>query len=318
MGNATDPKILVIRGGALGDFVLTLPVLAALRRHYPAHRLEVLGYPSIASLAAAGGLADGVSALESPRFAGFFVRNGSWSDGVAAWFAGFDWIISYVHDPQGVFRGNVARCSSVPFIAGPHRPDETLAVHATELLLRPLQALGIRGADPRPRLSLRSTPPAGPRLALHPGSGSEGKNWPEAKWAELLQLLAAQSARDLLLIGGEAEGDRCARLAAALPSGRAHIAQNLPLTELARLMQGCGAFIGHDSGITHLAAALDLPGLVLWGETALTTWRPQSERMTILRDPAGLAALSVGVVWDAVQLFEWRFPARNPNLAPNE
>jgi heptosyltransferase-2 len=316
LDNRADGKILVIRGGALGDFILTLPVLAALRLRFPQHRLEILGYPSVASLAVAAGLADDVSALESPRFTGFFVPNGAWSAEVAAWFSGFDWIVSYLYDPGDIFRSNVARCSCAPFIAGPHRPDETLAVHAAELLLRPLQALGIRGADPRPRLSLPATRSAPPRLALHPGSGSERKNWPEAKWAELLQLLAGQSACDLWLIGGEAEGDRCVRLAAALPAGRAHIAQNLPLIELARGMQACWAFIGHDSGITHLAAALDLPGLVLWGETDLTTWRPQSARLKILRDPAGLEALPAAAVWDAFHSFGWRFPAPDLNLNP--
>jgi heptosyltransferase-2 len=311
----TDPKILVIRGGALGDFLLTLPVLAALRQHYPKRRLEILGYPSIASLAVAAGLADAVSAVESPRFAGFFVQNGSWSAQAGEWFSGFDRVISYLHDPQGIFRRNVARCSSAPFVVGPHRPDESLGVHASELLLRPLQELGIRGADPQSRLPFPAASRVGRRLALHPGSGSDRKNWPQAKWVELLKLLTMQTACELLLIGGEAEGDRCARLASALPSGRAQVAQNLPLIELARLMQTCSGFIGHDSGITHLAAALDLPGLVLWGETCLTTWRPQSARLKVLRDPAGLAALPVEAVWEAFQLFEWRFPPSNPTLS---
>jgi heptosyltransferase-3 len=66
-------------------------------------------------------------------------------------------------------------------------------------------------------------------------------------------------------------------------------------------MQDCVAFIGHDSGITHLAAALDLPGLALWGESDLTTWRPQSARMEILMNPGGLAALPEAAVWDALQ-----------------
>jgi ADP-heptose:LPS heptosyltransferase len=176
-----------------------------------------------------------------------------------------------------------------------------LAVHAAEQLLRPLQALGINAAGPQPRLPLPALPPSLRHLAVHPGSGSERKNWPEAKWTELLKLLAAQSACDFLLIGGEAEGDRCARLAAALPAGRAQVAQNLPLTELARRIQTCSAFIGHDSGITHLAAALDLPGLVLWGESVLTTWRPQCARLKILRHPAGLKALPVAAVWRALE-----------------
>ncbi|HZM03589.1 MAG TPA: glycosyltransferase family 9 protein [Candidatus Saccharimonadales bacterium] len=284
-------KILVIRGGALGDFILTLPVLAALRLQFPGHRLQVLGYPAVASLAVAGGLADAVDALESPRLSGFFVADGSWSEEAADYFAGFDLIVSYLYDANGVFRRNVARCSSAQFIVGPHRPDETLHIHATELLLRPL---GMMDVDSQPRLILPLTPAPEFRLAIHPGSGSPRKNWPEAQWSELLQSVAVRTKVDFLLIGGEAEGERCARLAAVLPAGRVQIAQSLPLPELAARMKACSAFIGHDSGITHLAAALDLSGLVLWGETALATWRPKSPRLKVL---PGISSLEVDSVW---------------------
>lgn len=296
-------KILVIRGGALGDFILTIPVLAALRRQFPKCKLEILGYPSVASLAVVAGLADEVSPLESARFTGFFAADSSLSSDAAEWLSGFDCIISYLYDPEQIFQRNAGRCSAARFIAGPHRPDETLAVHAVEQLLRPLQALDIRGADPRPRLILPGAPPSASRLAIHPGSGSERKNWPEAKWAELLKHLTEQTACNFLLIGGEAEGDRCARLAAAVPAGRARIAQNLPLADLVWQMQACCAFVGHDSGITHLAAALDLPGLALWGESNLTIWRPQSARLKVLADPAGLKALPVAKVRQALEKF---------------
>jgi ADP-heptose:LPS heptosyltransferase len=292
-------KILVIRGGAVGDFILTLPVLAALRRHFPEHRIEVLGYPAVTSLALAAGLADAASAVESPRLAGLFAPDGSWAADVTAWFGGFDWIVSYLHDPQDVFRRNVARCSSARFVAGPHRPDETQAVHATLQLLAPLRQLDIHDADPRPRLVFPDggASSASGRLAIHPGSGSPGKNWPEARWRELMGRLATGSTCEVLLIGGEAEGDRCARLAAGFPAERVRMARSLPLVELAREMQTCSAFIGHDSGITHLAAALDLPGLVLWGETELAVWRPQCGGMKILRDAAGLSNIAVDAVF---------------------
>ena len=315
--NAVDRRILVVRGGAIGDFILTLPVLAALRRRFPQHRLEVLGYPSVAALAVAGGLVDDVRALESAQFAGFFVANGSWSEEVGAWFSGFESIISYLHDPHGMFQANVARCSGANFIVGPHRPDETLEIHAVEQLLRPLQAVGIRNSNQRPRLPFPPVDSGTMRVALHPGSGSEKKNWPEAQWAGLLKLIADQTDCDIMLIGGEAEGERCARLAERFPKGRVKVAQNLPLLELAFRMQDCVAFVGHDSGMTHLAAALDLPGLVLWGESSLATWRPQSARLKILRDPGGLAALPVAAVWDAFKHFEWQFPVLNPKLVPN-
>jgi ADP-heptose:LPS heptosyltransferase len=291
-------KILVARGGALGDFILTLPALAALRRGFPSHALEVLGHEPAASLALAGGLADRVAALEAPALAGFFVRDGSWPARLTDYFAGFELIVSYLFDPEEIFQSNVARCGAGRFLAGPHRPDESSNVHATQALLRPLEILGLSESDPRPRLVLPGPAvlPADPRLAVHPGSGGVRKNWPEAKWAELLQRLAAETAWHFLLIGGEAEGERCQRLADALPPHRARLAQNLPLVELAQTMRSCAAFIGHDSGVTHLAAALDLPGLVLWGPSNETVWRPVSDRMRLLRDERGLDALPVETV----------------------
>lgn len=291
-------KILVIRGGALGDFVLTLPVLAALRGRFPSHSIEILGYPRIASLAVAGGLADGVSAIESPALAGFFVRDGERPHEAVDYFRNFELIVSYAYDSQHILQHNIADCTAARFLSGPHRPDESLNTHAAELLLQPLEVLGIRNADPRPRLPIYAESVEKDRLALHPGSGSERKNWPENAWSELLRLLSAKSSFRFLLVGGEAEGLRCQRLAAVVPSGRAGVAQDLPLVALARRMKACGGFIGHDSGISHLAAALDLPGLVLWGETSEKTWRPASDRVELIRHPLGLAHLPAELVWN--------------------
>jgi ADP-heptose:LPS heptosyltransferase len=276
--------ILVMRGGGVGDFILTLPALAALRGRFPGDAVEILGCPPIAALAVAGGLARRVRAIESRALTGFFAREGTWTKEAAEYFAGFELIISYLHDPEGIFQSNVSRCTGARFMAGPHRPDEALKEHAAVTLLRPLEALGIRGFEARPRLELPGAPErlAGRWLALHPGSGSARKNWPEAKWATLLGLLAGGTDWNFLLIGGEAEGTRCRRLAARLPRARVDLAENLPLVELAQKMRSCAAYIGHDSGITHLAAALDLPGLVLWGPTDETTWRPASEKLRLI------------------------------------
>jgi heptosyltransferase-2 len=101
---------------------------------------------------------------------------------------------------------------------------------------------------------------------------------------------------DLLLVGGEAEGGRLQRLAAAVPPTRCEVAQSLPLADLAHRLAGCRAFIGHDSGISHLAAAVGLPGVVLWGDTVEEIWRPPSEKVVVLRHAAGLAWLPVEAV----------------------
>src|SRR5262249_1305359 len=157
------------------------------------------------------------------------------------------------------------RCSRAQFLACPHRPDERSNLHATQAFLRPLERLAIFDADPVPRLVFSpaaARPGAAKQLALHPGSGSDTKNWPEANWADLVQQPSAGSTLKLLLVGGEAEGERLQRLSAALPHGRVRVAQSLPLPDLARLLVESVGFIGHDSGISHLAAAVGLPGLI--------------------------------------------------------
>ena len=295
-------KILVVRGGAIGDFILTLPAIAALRQQFPGAHLEVLGYPHITQLALAGGLVDGVQPIEARALASFFARNGELDDEFADYFSEFDLIVSYLYDPDEIFRTNIARCSGAQFIQGPHRPDEGKRVHATKVYLQPLERLAIFDAEPVPRIHL--APPAShgsPRIALHPGSGSEKKNWPEEKWAALLQHLTHSTVLDLLLVGGEAEGERLERLAAALPPTRLEAAQSLPLAELARRLKGCMAFVGHDSGISHLAAALGVPCLVLWADTAEEVWRPQGERVKVLNNSKGLSAVTLEHVWETIR-----------------
>ncbi|HVV72835.1 MAG TPA: hypothetical protein VHI52_15280, partial [Verrucomicrobiae bacterium] len=124
-------KILVIRGGAIGDFILTLPALAALRRQFPEAFLEVLGYPHISRLAIAGGLANQTRSLEGRDLAAFFGRGAELTEELRDYFSEFDLIISYLYDPDQIFRTNVGRCSPAQFIPGPHRPDERSGVHAT-------------------------------------------------------------------------------------------------------------------------------------------------------------------------------------------
>jgi len=310
---SSSNKILVIRGGAIGDFILTLPVLAALRKHFPQTRLEVLGYAHIAQLAVAGGLADAVKSIDSRPLAGFFARGSVLDESLQGYFAGFAVIVSYLYDPDRIFQDNVGRCSQAQFIAGPHRPDEHAGIHATEALLKPLERLAVFESDPVPRLKLQgpntvnsrkwtsisgtSTLPKDRRwLAVHPGSGSEQKNWPEAKWNELLNRLIKSDKFNILLVGGEAEGDRLIRLCADWPEHRFRVARSLSLPELAERLCQCELFVGHDSGISHLAAAMGRGGLVLWGQSVESVWRPRSERVVVLRDRLGLSHLSVECV----------------------
>jgi ADP-heptose:LPS heptosyltransferase len=299
-------KILVIRGGAIGDFILTLPAIAALRAQFPQAHLELLGYPHIAQLALAAGLVDRIQPIEARALAGFFARNGSLEEDLIDYFSEFDLIISFLYDPDRIFEQNVALCTAGQFIAGPHRAVDSGGVHAAQVYLKPLERLAIFEADPVPKISFGQHLSPQHQVALHPGSGSELKNWPEAKWQELVRYLIAKTNYRFLLVGGEAEGERLQRLSRAIEPvrGRLHIAQSLPLVELATLFQSCELFVGHDSGISHLAAAVGLPSLILWGHTSEEVWRPPGQRIRVLKHPLSLEKLSVETVLDAFMVLE--------------
>ena len=296
MATPLNGRILVIRGGALGDFVLTLPVLAALKRQFPGAQVELLAYPQFAAIAIQAGLADSVRPIDSRPMSGFFARNGRLDEGLAGFFGQFHVIFSYLYDPDEIFRDNLGRVTRAQIIQGPHRPNESSPRHAAEQLLVPLEKLGIFDADPTPRIPKGDTRPTSSCLAVHPGSGSESKNWPEAAWSDFLARWTVDPDRTVLLIGGEAEGPRLDRLAMVVPSHQLQLARSLPLDVLGQWFARGVGFIGHDSGISHLAAAHGLPGLVLWGPTQALVWRPRSERVELLMAHPGLRELSVSIV----------------------
>ncbi|MBT5707799.1 MAG: glycosyltransferase family 9 protein [Verrucomicrobia bacterium] len=290
-------RILIIRGGAIGDFVLTLPVLQALRDNFPEAKVDVLGYPKIANLAKIGGLANETKAIEAQAVASFFARNGTLDKEWEAYFAAFEIIISFLYDPDDIFKTNVGRCSKAQFIQGPHRPSETEDIHATDVFLEPLEQLAIFEADNIPRLTLteKEPPTSSPHsyLAIHPGSGSKSKNWPIAQWIDLIKILLTQTDWHFLIVGGEAEENELKALQSTNRPDRIRFEISLPLDKLAPMLARCEGFVGHDSGISHLAAALGIPGLVIWGPSNESVWRPKSESVIVINHADGLEKLPI-------------------------
>ena len=297
-------KILVVRGGAIGDFILTLPAISALRNTFPTAHLEVLGYPIVAELAKAGGLIDGFRSIEAGPLSRFFARDAKLDPAWVEYFESCHLIISYLYDPDGIFRTNVGRATKAQFIQGLHRPDESSDVHATAVFLKPLEQLAIFAPDPAPCISVQSGEKLAPGkwIAVHPGSGSERKNWKPAHWFTLLQWVQTKTDWNVLLIGGEAEGARLDELAPAIAKDRLRRAQCLPLAQLAGLMAQCDLHVGHDSGITHLAAAVGCKVVIIWGPSRRAIWQPLHDSVRVIEAPAGdLEQVTAGSVIEAVK-----------------
>src|SRR5205807_8879566 len=113
---------------------------------------------------------------------------------------------------------------------------------------------------------LANRPP--PVVAFHSGSGSEAKNWPLENWIQLGdQLLNRKDfTGSLLIVSGEADQDRSQQLASIWKRPRVRFATNQPLPDLAAILENT-MFLGHDSGISHLAAAAGANCLLLFGPT---------------------------------------------------
>lgn len=308
------PRILVIRGGAIGDFILTLPAIRLLRENFPAAQIEILGYEHIIALAHRRYYAEAIRSIEYGPMAGFFVPNSVLAPDLAEYFAGFQQVISYLFDPDGFFAGNMDRAGVKNFLPAYVKIDDSQ--HAARQLARPLERLALFLDDPAPlvhpspedfsysREFLGASDQ--PVIALHPGSGSPRKNWPLDHWRQLGTWLSSLEPKPrLMIIGGEADDLQLDELPKAWPEADVLIARGLPLPALGAILTRCELFIGHDSGISHLAAAVGTNCLLLFGPTDPAVWAPANPGVTVLQIPYGqLADLSVEEVRQAV-LTRW-------------
>lgn len=277
-------RALVVRGGALGDFLLTLPVLRALRE--ASGRLELLAYPQFAELARRAGLADEAKSIEYGALAGFFARGAVLEPRLRDYFSSFDLVLSYLYDPDGIFRENLRSAGVKNFTAGPHKPGAQK--HAIDQLAAPLAALRVDIPERAVRLHLPDAEPHAELIALHPGSGSSAKNWPSSHWKDLAEELLATSPQICVaIVGGEADRPAIDALQGLRHNDRVEFWENLPLAILAGKLAGARGYVGHDTGISHLAAALGVPSVLLFGPTDPSVWAPPHCQARVLHAPDG-------------------------------
>jgi heptosyltransferase-3 len=307
-------RILLIRGGAIGDFVLTLPALKALRDANAGAQIEILGYKHIAELAHNRFYANQIRSIEYAPLSRFFGKDSELASELVDYFAGFDLIISYLYDPDGIFENNLRRCGAREIVRGPAKIDKR--AHAARQLAKPIENLGVKVDDLGARIYpsvedrefardfLRDCIP--PIVAFHPGSGSEKKNWPLNNWIKIGNcLLASENFRgSILVVSGEADQSQTARLESIWNNRHVRFAKHLPLPGLAAVLEH-SIFVGHDSGISHLAAAAGANCILLFGPTDPNVWAPRNENVQVIGAPNGnLNELRLETVLGALAMWE--------------
>jgi heptosyltransferase-2 len=218
------------------------------------------------------------------------------------YFARFSVIFSYLFDPDGFFQMNVGKVSAAQFIQGRARPDEGESLHASETFLKPLERLAIFEADAVPKFALPEVDGASARIAIHPNPETGARAWPEAKWRNLAAAITAKTSYRGVLVGDESQGRVLQRISAELPAGRAGIVSSAGSAELAKELGGCQAFVGHDSGVSHLAAALGVPCVAVWGNSNATIWQPRGAHVKVLKNRAGAVDVTQEEVLSALPM----------------
>ncbi|MDF1861826.1 MAG: glycosyltransferase family 9 protein [Verrucomicrobiales bacterium] len=306
-------KFLFIRGGAVGDFILTMPAIQLVRDQLPDNEIEVLGYPAVTELALVTGLVDRTRSIEDARLAAFFAPGAELNQDWCDYFASFDVVLSYLYDPDGFFAGNLERAGVKTLLNCPFRPAETdPPVSAAIQLAKPLERFALFLEEPALALnyadSVSSPLPPGEgktRIAIHPGSGSPSKNWSFESWIEVLSHLHGElESVEFIVTSGEAEYEVIADFLALLDQ------RNLPyhhlagktLPELGVVYSEVDLYLGHDSGISHLAGSAGARGFLLFGPTNPEIWAPPGGALQPILSPDGsLGGIQVDQVMEMIR-----------------
>jgi ADP-heptose:LPS heptosyltransferase len=308
---SSEPTILVIHPGALGDVLLGIPALRALRASWPSHRLGMVAGSEVGRLLQQCGEVDTLFPMEGPHLAQLLAGPQAVCSDLRRWLADCEIAVAWMADGDGVLAETLdafrvrrlviqpARRSSELDQSGLHQAERLLASLPVRCPLQGSIALGlpeslVRMAGRRLASMESST---GRLVGVHPGSGSRHKCSDPRVLEDVCRSLVATGVTPIVF-EGPADGIAVRNLLARLP---AIVVRELPLPETAGLLTHLDLFIGHDSGLTQLAALLGCPTVAIFGPTDLRRWRPLGPHVRVV---TGSPCQCTG--WEEVQRCQWK------------
>jgi len=275
-----NASLLIIHQGALGDVVLTFPAIMALRQKFC--RIDILCQGQLGNLAVKLGLIDKSYPLEAAYFATLFSE--SIAEKIKDIMAGYSTILlfSFAADlKKSISQITDSRCFLIP-----PRPPARVQIHVTEFLFRKLVENGLfEAADSYDRIFTRQRKQihgtGGPidtsKIIIHPGSGSIRKRWSLTNFLDLADRLEKRGLRPTFVCG-PAEPD----LIAEIRNQNRQIHTFSELTDLVDWLESTRAYIGNDSGVSHLATFLGIPSVIIFGPSDPVRWKPLGQRVQIV------------------------------------
>ena len=273
--------IVALRRGGLGDLLIAAPSLHLLRVAFPVSRIILVSRPLYGILLKEAALVDEVQDADDFKWAALSGPPAVSPPGLPEADLAVGWFQS--GSAEGYLKGASILWPKIPVRAfrGDPRIDKPLSRQ-----FYAATAGGLPGPQgPRPsfeecaRLQIRlAERPAGPEpsrpyAVLHPGAGSPRKVWPADRFREIIRALAARGFSGVIVLGEAEQSVLEEWSAAALPLD--WTVRNRPdLLALAGLLSEASFYLGNDSGVTHLSAALGVPGLALFLTEFVGAWRP--------------------------------------------
>jgi heptosyltransferase-2 len=305
-------KLLVRATNWVGDAVMCIPALAAVRARWPQAQIAILARRWVAGLYHGQGLADRIMVIERPgKHSGFAgverlaaeLRAERFDTALllqnafeAAWLArraGIPERIGYARDGRGWLLTQpvpVPQPGEIP----PHEANYYLELLRRAGWLAQLPAIGevpLRvepAAVERAESTLREAGARGGslRVAFAPGAAyGSAKCWPTERYAALADRLIADADADVILFGAPAERAVCERIARSMKHRAVMLAGQTGIDELPALLARCRLFIGNDSGAMHVAAAVGLPVVAVFGPTDARGTAPLTRQFTLVQEP---------------------------------
>jgi ADP-heptose:LPS heptosyltransferase len=277
-------KLCVLFPGALGDFICFLPGLELLRRNA---EVDVFAQTEFRDLTPAG---VDVHSLERYEVRRLFAPAATAEEGVVAFFGSYAAIHSWTGSGHKEFVDQLitiapGRARIYPFRdrRGPlHQSDYYLSCLAAPLKHSCAPTVGLRpdavvwSENYRLEHSLEGKAV----LVLAPGSGAREKNWPTSFYHYVADWWRQKTRGEVVVLIGPVEAERGGL---EVLMDRSIVASDLTLAQAAALLAQSDLYLGNDSGITHLAVAVGVRTVALFGPSDLYKWAPRGARITMIR-----------------------------------
>jgi len=309
----TDVKILIRATNWVGDAIMAIPALQAIRSRYPEAQLSVLARPWVVGLYRGQGIVDNLIVYEHKgRHGGIFGREkliaelrrekfdkalllqNAFEAAWLAWRAGIPERIGYARDKRSWLLTQaikVPRTGEIPAHEKYYYLELLRRAGWLDRLPASVEHISLRVADndrdaAAQRLLLAGARPGAMWVAFAPGAAyGSAKCWEPERYAALADELIAAYDADVILFGTPAESEMAARIERAMHRRAISLVGATKIGELPALLAACRLFVGNDSGAMHVAAAVGLPIVGIFGPTDPDGTSPVTPQFALVRQP---------------------------------